>query len=526
MDSPQSSAAPRLSKQASLVSASKFWGPDALTRNVVGEGGRALPEKQHKIYNALAMACVNHNSAIDTSRSAWISLASLRTFVTTQQLEPCDDADAARIIAEHEPDHGMRARQQLSYEGFARFLLDARNFAFVPETSAPTQEELSYPLSYYYIASSHNTYLTGHQLKGDSSAELYRQVLMSGCRCVELDCWDGDNGHPVIYHGHTFTTKISFRRAIEIIKRSAFLTSSLPVILSIENHCSIQQQTIMAQMFKNVFGEELVSSFLFETDFSNNPHLPSPLQLQRRIIIKYKKLVAHPAPPLAAIATAPSSIETAPTHAPTPVEKLKLSETGPEALTRKLSKNSFTSSNDDEDDEDESEDELDDLTEDLYSSNERPAGDDPAAPPSSNESAPSTARQGSISSEDKNERDTPKSRKNRMLPGKLNIRTGPTFARQDSAQTSTEDEATRNALSPAILSTTSAPAYSEDRRHQAAATKKGGVGIAERALGSGDLLPGSQVQELSGDVDGAYDGDGDGIGWRLGRAAGVAECAE
>jgi hypothetical protein len=35
---------------------------------------------------------------------------------------------------------------------------------------------MDYPLSYYFVASSHNTYLTGHQLRGESSVEMYREV--------------------------------------------------------------------------------------------------------------------------------------------------------------------------------------------------------------------------------------------------------------------------------------------------------------------------------------------------------------
>lgn len=55
--------------------------------------------------------------------------------------------------------------------------MDKDNFASKNDESQENVKELQLPLSYYYIESSHNTYLTGHQLKGESSVELYSQVL-------------------------------------------------------------------------------------------------------------------------------------------------------------------------------------------------------------------------------------------------------------------------------------------------------------------------------------------------------------
>jgi hypothetical protein len=135
------------------------------------------------------------------------------------------------------------------------------------------------PLAHYFIASSHNTYLTGHQLTGTSSAEMYRQALLSGCRCVEVDVWDGPDGEPMVYHGYTLTTRIKLSDVVRAIKETAFVSSAYPVVISLEDHCNIAQQKTMAQMFTSVFGDELLSHDIRITQTTwdrVNPNLPSP----------------------------------------------------------------------------------------------------------------------------------------------------------------------------------------------------------------------------------------------------------
>lgn len=73
----------------------------------------------------------------------------------------------------------------MSSDGFCRYLMSDEN-APVFLDRLELYQEMDQPLAHYFISSSHNTYLTGRQFGGKSSVEMYRQVLLSGCRYVSV----------------------------------------------------------------------------------------------------------------------------------------------------------------------------------------------------------------------------------------------------------------------------------------------------------------------------------------------------
>ncbi|XP_010081659.1 PREDICTED: 1-phosphatidylinositol 4,5-bisphosphate phosphodiesterase delta-3-like, partial [Pterocles gutturalis] len=179
-----------------------------------------------------------------------------------------------------------RQQDLMMLDGFMMYLLSAAG-DILNQEHTKVHQDMSQPLCHYFISSSHNTYLTRNQVGGTSSTEAYVRALMAGCRCVELDCWEGSDGEPIVYHGHTLTSKILFRDVIESIRDYAFKQSPYPVILSLENHCGLEQQATMAHHMKAILGDMLLTQPLEGQD----PHeLPSPEQLKGKVLVKGKKL--------------------------------------------------------------------------------------------------------------------------------------------------------------------------------------------------------------------------------------------
>ncbi|XP_067011933.2 1-phosphatidylinositol 4,5-bisphosphate phosphodiesterase [Anabrus simplex] len=238
--------------------------------------------------------------SITMGKADTINIEQFINFLNEKQRDPrlneilyplYDDKRAAEIISTYEQDEQAREEKKLSKDGLIRYLMSDEN-APVFLDRLDIYMDMDQPLSHYYINSSHNTYLSGRQFGGKSSVEMYRQVLLAGCRCVELDCWDGtkDDEEPIITHGKAMCTDILFKDVIVALRDTAFVTSDYPVILSFENHCCKAQQYKLAKYCDEILGDLLLKESLPESPLEPGVCLPSPNQLKRKILIKNKRL--------------------------------------------------------------------------------------------------------------------------------------------------------------------------------------------------------------------------------------------
>ncbi|KAI0888118.1 PLC-like phosphodiesterase [Annulohypoxylon maeteangense] len=314
-----------------------------------GGEGLSIKEVKSTTLKYLEQVYTTHASAKDKQ---W-DKETIVEFLHHRQADKVTDPSSAQ----------MAANDALDLAGFLRYMTSPATNAL----AAPLDQDLSFPLASYYISSSHNTYLTGNQLSSDSDADAYRSVLLRGCRCVEIDVWNGDDSdveslgsssdssidedakevkairkasrreklasklpsslasklektslgkritgkekeketgstiekttsapkkssspppgvvEPRVLHGYTLTKEISFREVCEAIRESAFVVTDLPLIVSLEVHCSQQQQEAMVKIMNEVW-----DGLLLPHPDDDCKFLPSPADLRRKILVKVK----------------------------------------------------------------------------------------------------------------------------------------------------------------------------------------------------------------------------------------------
>ncbi|EIN04446.1 PLC-like phosphodiesterase [Punctularia strigosozonata HHB-11173 SS5] len=159
--------------------------------------------------------------------------------------------------------------------------LDAGTLLQDPIVQPPPVDD-TFPLTNYFISSSHNTYLLSRQILGRSSAASYTHVLTHGGRCVEIDVWPSAQG-PVVTHGHTFSKSVSFQ-AVCLAIGDEVKGGDWPVFVSLECHVPPSGQDELVNIMKGAWGEKLVDGRLELQDEDERAHV-SPRDLKGRILL-------------------------------------------------------------------------------------------------------------------------------------------------------------------------------------------------------------------------------------------------
>lgn len=155
-------------------------------------------------------------------------------FMREHQKPSWTTEELARIFALFAPQIDGKAQAAWTEDAFSAFLQSGYNAAFSESVSSPPAagtsqqapvkphaqnriiHDMTQPLSSYFICSSHNTYLIGNQLVGDSSVEGYIRAMLGGCRSVEMDIYDGPEAGSFdlgINTGNTLSTEAHAVRA-------------------------------------------------------------------------------------------------------------------------------------------------------------------------------------------------------------------------------------------------------------------------------------------------------------------------
>ncbi|XP_021769186.1 phosphoinositide phospholipase C 6-like [Chenopodium quinoa] len=221
---------------------------------------------------------------IYSQKGTHMNAAQLHRFLVDFQAEDTTEPDATRLL-----DDILRRRRHLSkFTRQGLTLDDFFFFLFSDDLNSPLNSQVHHdmtaPMQHYFIFTGHNSYLTGNQLSSDCSDVPIIKALQRGVRVIELDIWPNSAKDDInVLHGRTFTTPVSLIKCLKSIKEHAFVASSYPLIITLEDHLTPDLQAKVAKMVTEIFGE-----MLYCPECHHLEHFPSPEELKFRILLSTK----------------------------------------------------------------------------------------------------------------------------------------------------------------------------------------------------------------------------------------------
>lgn len=196
---------------------------------------------------------------------------------------------------------GLRSTcEYFTFQAFFCLVTSLNNSAYDLSRVGKVYQDMTRPLSHYFIHSSDHLNIISQAKTSEDYLSAYRSDLENGCRGIELHCWDGKDTPVVTSYlrsslsasseasapSTSVPIEIPLEDILTVIKSHAFVASPYPLLLFIENHCSLRMQEMIAYYALAVFGEQLVpaNEISYGSDDTGR-HLPSPEDLYEKVIL-------------------------------------------------------------------------------------------------------------------------------------------------------------------------------------------------------------------------------------------------
>jgi len=217
-----------------------------------------------------------------SSNGLYLTADDLTNFLETEQGVTCACKEISiDIINRCEPSEEGRQRQILGLDGLTKYFSDEDCDIFDPRQKNVC-EDMTKPLAHYFIATSNNFYNIDREDDKLPDMDRYVSSLKSGCRCIEVNCWDGTDEEPIVADDQINTSNVYLYDLLFAINEYAFVTTEYPLLLYLESHCSVKQHNVISKYIQTVFGGSL-GIMLFDNDYSPLPTLAS---LKGKIVAK------------------------------------------------------------------------------------------------------------------------------------------------------------------------------------------------------------------------------------------------